>query len=133
VQDAGASLQDTSSLSAESIETAVQSVVDATTTLASDVKDLGRPDTEAGQQAQDTVSELSGTLESDAATLQQAFEDASGGGMTGMLESISTITQTLASMASAVGQAFTELQDMDAADELETAFENADSCADLGS
>ena len=69
VQDAGASLQDTSSLSADSIEAAVQSVVDATTTLASDVQDLGRPDTEAGQEAQVTVSGLSDTLEGDAATL----------------------------------------------------------------
>jgi hypothetical protein len=47
------------------------------------------------------------------------------------LENISTITTTLGSMASAVGQAFTDLEGLDAADELRTAFESADSCADL--
>jgi hypothetical protein len=129
VQAVGATLQDTTSLSVDSVRGAIEDVVDATSTLASDVQELGRPDTEAGQEAEETVTRLADTLEQDAATLEQALEGSSGA--TGLLENISTITTTLGSMASAVGQAFTDLEGLDAADELRTAFESADSCADL--
>ena len=131
VQAAGTTLQDTSSLSPESISGAIEGVIAATSTLAEDVKGLGRPDTESGQQAEATVTALADSLQTDAGTLQKALDDAGDAGLTGLLEQISTITQTLGSMASAVGQAFTDLQELDVQGELETAFTDADSCDGL--
>ncbi len=131
VQAAGATLQDTSSLSPDAIGGAIEGVVDATSTLADDVKRLGRPDTESGEQAEETVTALADTLQTDADTLQKALDDAGDAGLTGLLEQISTITKTLGSMASAVGQAFTDLQELDVQGELESAFTDADSCADF--
>jgi hypothetical protein len=131
VQAAGTTLQDTSSLSPESIGGALEGVIDATSTLADDVKGLGPPDVESGEQAQETVTELADTLQTDAATLQDALDEAGDAGITGLLEQISTITQTFGSMASAVGQAFSDLQELDVQGELESAFTDADSCADF--
>ena len=131
VQAAGTTLQDTSSLSPESVGGAIEGVIDATSTLADDVKGLGRPDIESGQQAEETVTELADTLQADADTLQKAIDDAGGAGITGVLEQLSTITQTLGSMASAVGQAFTELQALDVQGELESALTDAGSCSGL--
>jgi hypothetical protein len=129
VQAVGTTLQDTSSLSVDAVRGAIQDVIDATATLASDVEELGSPDTDAGQEAEQTISGLADTLQQDAATLEQALEGSSGA--TGLLENISTITTTLASMGNAVGQAFTELEGLEAADELRSAFENAESCSDI--
>src|SRR5262245_5383458 len=127
VQSAGDTLRDTSSLSVDSATSAVQSVIDATATLKTDVESLDPPELEGTDQAQQTVTDLTDTLESGADTLQQTL-DTSGGGVSGLLERISTITSELGKMASAVGQAVTELQSNDAAGELKQAFEDADSC-----
>ncbi len=131
MQAASTTLQDTSSISPESIAGALGSVIDATSTLATDVKALGRPETESGQEAQQTVTELADTLETDAASLQKTLDTAGGAGLGGVLDQLATVTRTLGSMASAVGQAFQELQKLDAKGELQDAFESADSCDSL--
>jgi hypothetical protein len=131
VQAAGTTLQDTSSLSPESVGDALEGVIDATSTLADDVTGLGPPDTESGEQAQDTVTELADMLQTDASTLQSALDDAGDSGLTGLLEQISTITTTLGSMASAVAQAFSDLRELDVQGELESAFTDAEACDGL--
>ena len=65
------------------------------------MKTLDPPDLDAADQAQQTVSGLADTLETDADSLQGL--DESGGGTPGLLDRISAITTTLGSMASAVG------------------------------
>lgn len=114
--------------SSDSLRAAVDAVIEATGTLADDVKGLGRPETDAGQQAEETLAGLADSLEEDANTLQQTLDQAGGGGLTGLLEAVPAITGTFASMANAVGQAFTDLEQVDAKGELEQAFEDAESC-----
>lgn len=133
VQSTASTLQDPSSLSADSVTAALNDVIDATSTLASDVKSLGPPETESGQQAQETLNQLAGTLEDDAGTLQDLLDSGGGSGINGLLDQISAVTKTLSSMASAVTQAFEDLQNLDAKGELQDAFENADSCDSLTS
>lgn len=99
----------------------------ATGTLGDDVKGLGPPETDAGQQAEETLTELAGSLEEAAGTLQQTLEEA-GGGLTGLLQAVPAITATFSSMADAVGQAFAEREQLDAKGELEQAFADAESC-----
>jgi hypothetical protein len=113
--------------SADSLSTAVDDVIAATGTLADDVKGLGRPDTDVGRQAEETLTELAGSLEEDASTLQQTLDQA-GNGLTGLLEAAPAITGTFGSMANSVGQAFTDLEQLDAKGELEQAFQDAESC-----
>jgi ABC-type transporter Mla subunit MlaD len=131
VQGAATSLQDTSSISPDSISTALNSVIDATSTLATDVKTLGRPDTESGQQAQETLTQLATTLEGDAAELQKLLDTSGGAGLGGVLDQLGTVTKTLGSMASAVGQTFDDLQQLDVKGDLQDAFESAGSCSSL--
>ena len=114
--------------SADSLLAAVDDVIEATGTLADDVKGLGRPETDAGQQAEETLTELADSLERDAGTLQETLDQAGGGGLTGLLKAMPAITGTFASMANAVGQAFTDLEQLDAKGELEQAFQDAESC-----
>jgi hypothetical protein len=127
VSSVGDSLQE--GVSRESIETAADDLTGATEQLVDDLRGLGRPDTEAGQQAQDSLEELSQTLEDDLNEIESAVEGSSG--LSGAAEALSAVATTLTSMGAAVTRTFQELGQLDAADELEQSFEQSDACTDL--
>jgi hypothetical protein len=116
-------------LSQDGLETAVDDVKDATSSLVDDLKDLGAPDTEAGQQAKESLDTLGDELSEEVDKIESAAEDASGA--SGVLSAVSTISGTLVAMGNQVSSTFNELEQLDAAGELEDAFEQAESCSRL--
>ncbi len=116
-------------LSKDSLNTAASDAKDATQTLAKSLKKLGKPDTQAGQQAQDDMSQLSTELNASAQTISDAMNNASGAA--GVLTAVSTISATLVTMGKDVSTAVTNLQKLDPKGELETAFKQASSCKTL--
>jgi hypothetical protein len=118
-------------LSANSLESAVDDVTDATKTLSDDLKDAGRPETADGQQAKDVVDQLAGEVEDGVQAIGDAIDDVSGG--SGLLAAISTITSTLTTMGNQVGAAVGQLEQLDPAGELTDALKNADDCSSLRS
>jgi hypothetical protein len=101
----------------------------ATQTLASDLKGLGKPDTQDGQQAKDSLDKLSTNLQQDVATIESAVKGASG--VTGALTAVSTVTGTLTTMRTQIKTTFTDLQGLDAKGELNTALTNSSACNSL--
>ena len=128
VSSAATSIQD-GNLSENSLESAVDDVTDATKTLADDLKDAGRPDTADGQKAKDVVDQLADEIEDGAKTIGDAVDDASGG----LLEAISTITGTLATLGDQVGAAVDQLEQLEPVGELKDALTNSDECSSLRS
>ena len=126
VSSAATSIQG-GNLSENSLESAVDDVTDATKTLADDLKDAGKPDTADGQKAKGVVDQLAGEIEDGAQKIGDAVDGAS------LLEAISTITGTLATMGDQVGAAVDQLEQLDPAGELNDAFSNADECSSLRS
>ena len=118
-------------VTADSLKSAAGDVEDATRTLADDLKGLGKPDTEAGQAAQDTISSLADELSSGADTIQSAVDSASG--VSGALTAFSTVSSTLVTMGQQVGSTVTELEGLEGGQELKDAFTEADSCSSLTS
>ena len=116
-------------LSKDSLNTAASDAKDATQTLAKSLKKLGKPNTTAGQQAQDDMSQLSDQLNTSAKTIDDAMKSASGAA--GVLTAVSTISATLVTMGKDVSTAVTNLQKLDPKGELETAFKQASSCKTL--
>ena len=116
-------------ISRDSLETAADDVKGATETLADDLRGIGRPDTEAGEQAKDSVDQLAGELEQEADKIESAVEDVSG--VSGMLNAVSTVAATLATMSTQVTSTVDELEQLDAQGELRDAFEEAPSCSEL--
>lgn len=123
------SLQDTSSLSPETVSGALIDVVEATRRLGEDLREVGAPGTESGEQAQQIVGDLSDTLGDGADTLQRTIDEAGDAGLGGILESLQTISTALGSMAVAVGAAFGDLQELDPDGELQDAISSTESCA----
>lgn len=115
--------------SADALKGAVGDIGDATRTLSDDLKGLGRPDTAAGQEAEDTLTTLADDLATGADTIESAVADASG--VSEILAAASTITKTLGTMAQQVSTAFSGLDDLEGGEELKSAFAEADSCSSL--
>lgn len=128
VAGAGESLQG-GNLSADGLKGAAGDVEEATRTLADDLKGLGRPDTQAGQEAQDTITTLADDLAGEADTIASAVDNASGVGE--VLQAASTVSSTLVTMGQQVGSAVSQLEGLDGAQELKDAFAEADSCSGL--
>jgi hypothetical protein len=119
-------------LSKESLTSASDDVSSATNQLASDLKGLGKPDTEGGDKAKSTLDTLSGQLSQDVDTIKKTADDASKGSG-GIVKAVSSISTTLTTAGNQVQTAFSSLQQLDTKGELEKAFENSASCKKLTS
>jgi len=116
-------------LSKESLTAAVDDATVATGNFTKSLKALGRPDTESGQQAQDSVNELTTQIDDDMTKIQDAVSNASG--VAGALAAVPTITTTIQSAGNQVADAISGFESLDAKGELESAFKDAESCKTL--
>jgi len=116
-------------ISESSLESAAADAKSATEAFADDVQALGKPDTEAGERANDLVDQLSRDLEQGVDEIESAVDDISG--VSGVLNAVSTATSTLATMSSQVSSTLDELRQLDGGEELEDAFQQATSCQEL--
>lgn len=116
-------------LSKDSLTSAVDDAKSATDTFTSDLDGLGLPDSDVGQQAKDSVDQLSTDLKSDMTKIQDALDGVSG--VSEILTAVSVVSSTLVKMGSQVSSTITSFQDLDAKGELESAFKQADSCTEL--
>jgi uncharacterized protein YoxC len=115
--------------SEESLRNAVDDIAESTSDFVDEVKGLGAPDTEAGDEAKETVDQLADDVDGEIEKIRSAAENASG--VSGVLEAFSTITGALSTMGQQVASGFSDLEQLDPQGELENAFEDADSCQDL--
>jgi ABC-type transporter Mla subunit MlaD len=120
---------DPSSASLDSLDQAVSEVEVATDAFVEDVRNLGTLETESGQAVEDSLQTLADTVESEKADLKTAVEDASG--ISGLAAAVTAIGTSLTAMGTAFEDALTAIQNADVGGELETAFEQTDSCNEL--
>ena len=118
-------------LTADELTNAVDDFESATSDFVDDLTGLEAPDTESGEQAKESLDELSANVEQNASTMKSAVDDASSASE--VLEAISTVSATLSTMGQQLSATFTELEQLDAGGELERAFRDADSCDELES
>jgi hypothetical protein len=122
VTDAANSLK--GNVSKDGIKAATDQIQTATDSFQSDVKGLGKPKTDAGDQAKTTLDTLSNQLNSDLDTVKSAEGQ-------GFLQGLSTATAALAMAQTQLKTAFDQLKGLDARGELSDAFNSASSCSSL--
>ena len=124
---ARATVTDFANLSPAALEDAIDTVTAATEDLARDLDQLGAPETEAGGRAREELTTLSDEL----AEERQALADAASVPATGLDErrdQVSSITAALRSMVSQTQRTVQELRELDGAEELSQAFDDAPDC-----
>ena len=111
------------SLDKTAVQAATEDVRGATDELVDSLADLGRPETESGEQAKSQLDELATQLQQQVDEVEQAADADS--------LSIVTVTAALATASSAVRSSFESLESIDSDGELRDGFENAESCDSL--
>jgi hypothetical protein len=129
VKSAGNSLK--SNPSEESLSGATGDIKSASDTLVGDLKDLGKPDTEGGQDAKDAVDQLSSEIEDDVQEMQNAVDNVSG--VQGLLTAATSVSATLSKMGNQIRSAASTLGSADPGGELKQAFQDAPACKSLTS
>ena len=123
-------LRSLSSLSRDDFEQSGEDIRTATETFRDDLRELGRPETESGEEAEQAIDEFADTLESDSAEIESTISGVSG--ITDLPQAAQDITASLSSMNEAFSSMIETVREGDAQGELETSLENADACDDLG-
>jgi hypothetical protein len=122
---------DTSNLSQEGIRSAADDAKSATDQLVEEIRGLGRPETESGDEVQSAVDNLSTTLENEATKIEETADGVSG--ITELPSAITTISTSLTAMATAFSDTLSTIQDADADGELESALEASPECDEISS
>jgi ABC-type transporter Mla subunit MlaD len=130
VQTAGQSLK-SGNLSEGDLKKTTTEIKDATSTFSDDLKGLGKPNTDAGQQAKDAIDKLSTDIKDDVEKLQSTVNKAAGSGTSGAVTAASGIATTLSTMSTQIASAASKLQQADAKGELEQGFKDAPACKKL--
>ena len=115
----------------DSLKSAGDDMTSATDTLESDLKDLGKPDTQAGQQAKDAIDQLSSDLKTDTDSIKTAVDDVSD--LSGVPSAAATVSSTLATMRRQVTSTVNSVEQLDGDGELQTAFQQSSACQQLSS
>lgn len=113
----------------DSIDTAFNDFKSATNTFTDDLKNLGKPPTQAGDQAKQDIDQLKSQIDDGVNSIKSSVNGASG--VSGILSAVSSVTATLASMRTDVTTTYHNLQQIDTNGELTSAFANSQSCKTL--
>lgn len=113
-------------LTEDSLRNAADDVKSSTETFVDDVKGLGKPDTESGQQAEDLVNGLGDDLEEGSQKIEDTIEGVSDA--SGVLNAVTVVSGTIQTMSQDVSSTIEQLRQLDPAGDLAQGFQEADSC-----
>lgn len=122
---------DLSSFSEEGLRTAADDLQSATDTLVEDLKGLGTPDTDSGEEVKSSIDELSSKLETELEAIQTTVDDTSG--ITALPGAAQDITGSLSAMSSAFASTLSTIEDADVQGELKDALESSPACDEITS
>jgi hypothetical protein len=113
-------------LSEDSLKDAADDFKSATQEFVDDVRGLGTPDTDSGEQAKEEIDQLADSVDENVKKIEDAVDDGEG-----LATTVSAVTTALSSMGAQLSAAFTSLEQLDPGGELEQAFRDADACDEL--
>jgi hypothetical protein len=116
-------------LTKSDLQASIDKATTATKTLSNDLKQLGKPDTQAGEQAKSELTKLSNELSKNVDAIESAIADASGAA--GVLNAVTVTSGALSTMGQQVSATVSQLEKLDAQGELQQAFDKASSCDNL--
>ena len=118
-------------LGEDGLRDAVDDFESATSDFVDDLQGLGKPETDAGQEAQESLDRLADDVEENVTQMKRAVDDVSG--VSGIVEAVTVVSAALSTIGQQVSATFATFEDLDAEGELERAFSEADSCKELES
>jgi hypothetical protein len=128
--EAQSTLGDVGNLSANDVRDTFEEVDSATADLVSGLEDIGAPETDAGDEAEEELTTLSEQLREQADIVRDAV-DQDGSTPSELLARVSTVTGAVSTMITDAASTVEDIRQLDGAEELQDAFESASGCQDL--
>jgi len=122
---------DTSNLSEDGLRSAATDVQSATQTLVDELRDLGAPETDSGEEVKNALDTLSTTLEDESSAIEDTANGVSS--ITELPSAITKISSSLSALGTAFSQTLQTIENADASGELRSALEDSPECADISS
>jgi hypothetical protein len=122
--------EDPGAISADSLRDAADESLESTQSLVDELRELGAPETESGELAQQEVEELLESLEDRVARVREAAE-AADEGVADILAVIASVSNEVQGAAEDARETVEDLRDIDPGGELEEAFRDTESCESL--
>jgi methyl-accepting chemotaxis protein len=118
-------------VSKDSLQSATSDMKDATNTFVDDVKSLGKPDTDAGGKAKESLDTLADQLSQGVDDIKETADNVSGAA--GAMAAIGSISTTVQQMGTDAQTALGDVEKADVKGELQDALKNAPACKGLQS
>jgi hypothetical protein len=122
-------------LTADSLRDRLDEANAATADLVTELRDLGAPDIEGGEELQEQLDESSAELDSRFESLQESAEDAADAPASEFLQELAGLASDFAALQDAIGSTVSTLENADVGEqakaELDQAFADAPSCQSL--
>src|SRR5262245_26201656 len=115
----------------ENAQDAADQIGNSTETLVGDLKDLGKPDTESGQQAKDDVNQLSDELQTGSDEIQRAADAVSS--VADVPAAVASVKTTANNLTTDITSTMTSLKQLEPQGELKTAIDQSSACQSLSS
>ena len=131
LQKIGDGVGDPSSLSADTLQQAARDANVASDELIDEVRALGVPDLESGEDVEASLEAFADSVEVERDRSEAAVEDAAE--ITGISGAVAAIGTSLSAMATALQTTFETLESRDVSGELETALEESSACDEIAS
>ena len=126
VEEAG---DDITALSADDIRQLGEDAEGATDEFIDEVRALGAPETESGEEIDRATDELTNTVESEKEEIRGAVEDVED--VTEFGSALATVTTSFGQMLAALGETIETIASDESDEELRTAFEDSEACDEL--
>jgi methyl-accepting chemotaxis protein len=131
LQSIGDAISDPASLSLDTLRDYAEDAQSATEELVDDLRGLGAPDVESGEEVREEIDQLGDELSSSLEEARESVEDVEG--LTGAVEAISQVSAAFAAASTSIQDTITSLGDLDVQGDLEDAFSSSESCDELTS
>jgi hypothetical protein len=118
-----------SSLSRDNLQAAADDAKSATDQLIEDVRALGAPDTQSGEEIEASVDDLTSTLETELDSIQTTLDETSG--ITELPGALKDVSSSITAMTTAFSDTYSTIRDTGAEDELRNALESSSACDDI--
>ena len=126
LETATGELREYRSLSQEAFDQAGTDIRSSTEDLTAEIRALGAPETESGEEARQAVETFATAAEAGLADIEQAVDDVFGGMK--IADAIVPVTAALTSINEAYNTMFESLRKLEQKKELQDALKNAESC-----
>ena len=120
---------DLGSLSSETVTQAVEEAGTATDDYVEAGRGLGGPDTDSGDEIEDSLEQLADEVEAERAEIEDALEDVSG--VTGLATAGHDVAASVSSMFVSLGRVFETIESADVNGEIQTALEESSACDEI--